>query len=98
MSTTAEKVAKHIQWELDQPPQPPGRQWAPTIDVKHLTALVATQSRREPRHVGPEVKAELERLTAAGQLRPWWDGRYPSSRPDRDDLYVILRPDTTPGP
>ena len=62
------------------------------VSVDRLAAYLTEQTRGDARRIRRQVKAELERLADAGQVRRWGQVHGRSSRADRADHYFL--PDT----
>jgi len=59
------------------------------VSVDHLAAYVALQMRAELRGVRSKVKAELERMADAREIRRWEAVYGTSQRADRIDHYFL---------
>lgn len=89
MSTIPEKMAKQFDYQRTLHATS-GNHGDLFVEVDYLTAYLAQQTRVETDHLRNRVKAELERLVAAGEVRRWTDVCGPSLREGRVDHYFLV--------
>ncbi len=88
MSTVAEKLGKQFEYQRTRHATS-GDPMDLFVSVDHLAGYLAEQMRADLRTVRRQVKAELERMAEAGEIRRWTEVHGRSLRADREDHYFL---------